>query len=70
MKVRYTGKALRQLDDIFSYIAKQNPSAAKRVKVRIQRAIERLGRQPYSARHTERPGIRVLPIVRYPYLVF
>jgi plasmid stabilization system protein ParE len=55
---------------IFNHIAERNPSAAGRVKARIKRAIERLGRHPYSARHTERPGIRVLPIVRYPYLVF
>ncbi len=70
MKIRYTAKALRQLDEIFSYIAERNPSAARRVKARIKGAIKRLNRHPYSARPTERPGIRVLPIVRYRYLVF
>lgn len=70
MKVRYTAKALRQLDEIFDYIALRDPGAAQRVKARIKRSIERLGRHPYSARPTERVGIRVLPIVRYPYLVF
>jgi plasmid stabilization system protein ParE len=46
VKVRYTAKALNQLDEIFSYIAEQNPGAAKRVKVKIKGAIKRLGRHP------------------------
>lgn len=70
MKVRYTAKALRQLDEIFSYIAEQDPGAAQRVQARVKQSILRVGRHPYSARPTERFGIRVLPIVRYPYLVF
>jgi plasmid stabilization system protein ParE len=39
-------------------------------KVKIKGAIERLGRHPYSARPIERLGIRVLAVLRYPYLVF
>ena len=70
MKIRYTRKALAQLDEIYSYIEAHNPSAAKRVKARIKQSIARLGRDPYSCRATENPGIRLLAIVRYPYLVF
>ena len=70
MKVRYTPKALAQLDQIYSYIEAHDPRAAKRVKARIKQAIERLARHPYSCRASEHPGIRVLSIVRYPYLVF
>jgi addiction module RelE/StbE family toxin len=70
VKVRYTRKALAQLDQIYSYIEAHNPTAAKRVKARIERSIARLERHPHSCRATEHPGIRVLPIVRYPYLVF
>jgi toxin ParE1/3/4 len=70
VKVRYTHKALAQLDEIYSYIEAHNPSAAKRVKARIKQSIARLGRHPYSCRATENPGIRLLAIVRYPYLVF
>jgi addiction module RelE/StbE family toxin len=70
VKVRYTRKALAQLDQIYSYIEAHNPTAAKRVKARIKRSIARLERHPHSCRATEHPGIRVLPIVRYPYLVF
>jgi toxin ParE1/3/4 len=70
VKVRYTRKALVQLDEIYSYIEAHNPSAAQRVKSRIKQSIARLGRNPYSCRATETPGVRLLSIVRYPYLVF
>jgi plasmid stabilization system protein ParE len=36
----------------------------------IQRSIGRLADFPYSARPSEIPDIRELPIVRYPYIVF
>jgi toxin ParE1/3/4 len=70
VKIRYTRRAIAQLDSIYSYIEADNPRAAKAVKARIQRAIGRLAQFPYSSRATDRLGVRVLPIVRYPYLVF
>ena len=38
--------------------------------VAIRRSIERLADFPYSSRPSEVPGIRELPVVRYPYVVF
>jgi toxin ParE1/3/4 len=70
VKIRYTRKALVQLDRICSYIEEHNPQAAKRVNARIKNSIARLAVFPYSCRESDRPGIRVLPIVGYPYLVF
>jgi addiction module RelE/StbE family toxin len=70
VKIRYTRKALAQLDQIYLYIEGHNPRAAKRVKARIKQAIGRLARHPYSCRATEHPGIRLLSVVRFPYLVF
>jgi toxin ParE1/3/4 len=70
VKIRYTSKALEQLDAIYSYIEAHSPRAAPAVKARVQRAIGRLAHFPYSCRATSHPGIRVLSIVRYPYLVF
>jgi plasmid stabilization system protein ParE len=70
VKIRYTARALAQLDEIYSYIETHNPGAAKRVKSRIKQSIGRLVRHPYSCRPTENPAIRVLAVVRYPYLVF
>lgn len=42
MRIRYTRRALAQLDEIYSYIETHDPGAAARVKARIKRAIERL----------------------------
>ncbi len=70
MKIRYRPTALAQLDAIFSYIATHHRPAAHRVMSTIKRTIDRLADFPYSARQSEVPGIRELPIVRYPYIVF
>ena len=56
MKIVYTRKALRQIDQIYSYIEAHNATAALRAKTRIQRAIDRLARHPYSARSSDAPA--------------
>jgi toxin ParE1/3/4 len=68
VRLRYSRKALQQLDDIFAFIEARDVAAARRVKSLIKRAIERLTQFPYSARAAEHPGVRVL-VVRA-YLVF
>jgi toxin ParE1/3/4 len=70
VKLRYRPTALTQIDAIFSYIEAHDPSAAHRLMRRIKRTIERLAEFPYSARPSEVSGIRELPIVRFPYIVF
>lgn len=70
MKVRYSRRALAQLDDIYNYIEAHDAQAAAAVKARIKRSIDRLARFPYSGRATDNPSIRLLAIRRYPYLVF
>ena len=70
MKIRYRPTALVQLDAIFSYIATHNPGAAIKVQRTIEHSIGRLADFPYSGRASEVAGIRELPIVRYPYIVF
>lgn len=70
MKVRYTTRALAQLEQIHAYIACRNPTAAEIVARRITRSIELLAAFPYMYRRTSLPHVRVLPVIRYPYLVF
>ena len=70
MRIRYRPTAVAQLDAIFSYIAQRSPQSATRVVETIKRNIDRLAEFRYSARASEVPGIRELPIVRYPYIVF
>jgi addiction module RelE/StbE family toxin len=70
VKVRYRPTALAQLDAIFNYVAAHNRPAAQRVIDTIKRSIDRLADFPRSAKPSEIPSIREMPIVRYPYVVF
>lgn len=70
MKVRYSPQSLLQLSEIHSYIAQHNPRAAKAVVARIEELCEKLGEFPGMGSITDHPGVRVLPVVRYPYLIF
>jgi toxin ParE1/3/4 len=70
MKVRYSPQALLQLSEIHSNIAQPNPRAAKAVVARIEELCEKLGEFPGMGSITDHPGVRVLPVVRYPYLIF
>ena len=70
LTIRYRPVALKQLDAIFSHIAMHNDPAAHRVMSAIKTSIERLRYFPHSARRSEVAGIREMPIVRYPYIVF
>jgi plasmid stabilization system protein ParE len=68
MKVRYKVRALRHLEQIHGYISKHDPTAARRVVMRIEHSINRLGRFPFSGR----PGIvgntRILVVPGLPYV--
>ncbi len=70
MKIRYRPAAIAQLKAIFQYISEHDSAAAGRVIRTIKQSIDRLGDFPFSARPSEVPGIRELPVVRYPYIVF
>lgn len=68
MKVVWAEMAKRNLDDIFSYIAHDNPTAAERVAEAIVDAADSLERWPrrYAARAG---GLRTMPIEGTPYLI-
>lgn len=71
MKVVYTAAALRDLDEIAEWLAVHYPTIAPTIERRIRAVIEHIGRWPESGRRsTKRPGVRVIPIGRYPYRVF
>ncbi len=70
MKVRFSSDALADLDQIFSYIAADNVTAAAAVVERVEQSIGRLAVFPDLGHPTEYPGMRVLPLGRYPYLIF
>jgi toxin ParE1/3/4 len=70
MKVSYSRVALAQLDDIFAYIAKDNPIAAANVVDEIEAVADHLAHFPFAGRLTDEGGVRMLVLSRYPYLIF
>jgi plasmid stabilization system protein ParE len=71
MKVRYSTVALAELDAILSDLAAKDPVAAQRFEFRISQIGERIGQFPLGFQEVaERPGVRRVPLVRYPYLIF
>lgn len=71
MKVRYTEAATRDLDDILTFMAHYYPAVAGRFESRLDAALQRIAAWPESAPQVvERPGIRIVPLVPYPYRLF
>jgi toxin ParE1/3/4 len=71
MKVVWTAAARSDLDDVLAYTAGHYPSVVGALERRIRAVAERVGRWPESARTVEeRDGVRVVPLVRYPYRIF
>jgi toxin ParE1/3/4 len=70
MKVFYTATALADIDEIFSYIERDNPKAAADVAAAIQRTITRLAKRPKSAPVVHGEKVRAKLVERYQYRIF
>ncbi|OGG51960.1 hypothetical protein A3C18_02055 [Candidatus Kaiserbacteria bacterium RIFCSPHIGHO2_02_FULL_54_11b] len=70
MKVRYTKVALAELRDIFTYIVRDNPVAARAVIQQIEYVVERVTEFPGIGRTTDEGEVRIFPTPPFPYLVF
>jgi toxin ParE1/3/4 len=70
MKVRFTATAFAELHGIRTYIAKDNPTAAKAVVLRVEQVIAHIAQFPLMARAIDESGVRVFPVGPFPYLVF
>ena len=69
MTVRYTRTALREIEEILSYLASHNPAAAAAVEARIEQVIAWIGQFPRIG-HSIENDVRMLPLGRYPFLIF
>jgi plasmid stabilization system protein ParE len=70
MKVRLSKLALSEFEAILTGIRAENPLAAARLEARIRRVFGRIAQFPKGAQEVEnRPGIRRVPLVRYPYVI-
>ena len=71
MKVAYTEEALADLDGILAFIAEHYPGIVHAFEQRLRVAVLRIGAWPESAQEVaERPGVRALPLLPYPYQLF
>lgn len=68
MKVRWSPTAVSDLQSIRDYIARDNPSAARKVANRIKESIDRLSNFPLSGRAGRVPGTRELVIPGTSYI--
>ena len=68
MRVRYTPQAESDLKEIHSYIAQDDPVAARRVVAAIRRDIILLIDNPGLGRPGRVPGTRELVIARLPFI--
>ena len=71
MKVIYTGEASEDLYGILAYIAFNYPTVYEPFLIRLRSVTTSIGMWPDSAQEVaEEPGVRVVPLLRYPYNIF
>ncbi len=70
MKLRYSRRALRQLDEIFAYAAVDDPRAAASLVRRVEALANLIARHPSIGRPPDLEGVRVSRAAPYPYLIF
>jgi toxin ParE1/3/4 len=65
MKLRYERGALRDLEEIFAFIARDNPDAAATLVARIEDSAIRISEVPLLGAATKNPKFRRFPVGRY-----
>jgi toxin ParE1/3/4 len=71
MKVRFSPRATEDIIAIADYLRERNSSAARSVEATVRSTIDLLSEFSGSGRLlTQRRNVRVMPLARYPYLIF
>lgn len=71
MKLVFSSLAVTELEAILHYIVIKNPDAAARVAARFDEVFDRIALYPDGAQElAQRPGVRRVPLVRYPYVIY
>jgi toxin ParE1/3/4 len=69
MRVKWLRTALRNLDEEATYIAADDPEAARLVVARVLEAVAQLADQPALGRPGRVPGTRELVVLKTRYIV-
>ena len=71
MKVEYSARAVADLRKLSADSLAFGEAVAAAVETRLHRIIAHIETHPEAAqRVAERPGVHVVPLVRYPYKIF
>lgn len=70
MNIRYTRRALADLDAILSHIEDRSPTGAINVKARLKALVELLSEHPRIGRSTGKADVRRVVATPHPYLIF
>jgi plasmid stabilization system protein ParE len=58
VKLRYSQRALQQIDKALGYVAERSPSGAAKIEARITAILKLLQIQPHAGARTQLPGVR------------
>jgi toxin ParE1/3/4 len=71
VRVRYSPRAVKDLTEIADYLVGRSPQGARAVEAAIRTTVALIADFPGCGRHVaQRPTVRVIPVTRYPYLIF
>jgi addiction module RelE/StbE family toxin len=70
VKLRFTKRAVRQIEEIIDAITLESPQGARRVRERMQSITTLLIEHPQIGQQTDVAGIRRMLVSPYPYLIF
>jgi plasmid stabilization system protein ParE len=70
VRIRYTPRAFRELQDIFAYIDHHSPLGARNVRSRVHAVLELIAPHPHSGPRIGKRGFRRIAAFPYPYLIF
>jgi len=70
VKVRFTRRAVQQIEEIIAAIAQESPQGARRVRDRMHSITTLLIEHPHIGQQTDIAGVRRMLVSPYPYSSF
>ena len=70
MRIVYAPRALRDIDEILTYIHQRSPSGAHNVSLAIEHAIQLCALNPGATGKTDEPNLYRRPLGKYRYTIF
>lgn len=69
MKIRLTKAAIADLREAQAYVALDNPNAALKLALKIEKAVALIGQRPNIGRPTPAQGVREWSVPGLPYVI-